>query len=149
MFTLSFNLGEGGVLRCRQSKKYPSIEFKQSSGDHSASLSTRVQFYSHQLTRRHLIIVFASLSAPPCLSQTGLQEGDACDRQTDDTTVPLYVYYVIFGNYDFHFWNYVSVVAAKRFVAPTALYVIGNAHPRGYWWQRVLQDVRGLRFVYR
>ncbi|GFS03931.1 glycosyltransferase family 32 protein [Elysia marginata] len=63
--------------------------------------------------------------------------------------VPKIVYFVIFGTYVFKFWHYIAFMAAKRNVSPTAIYVIGDQHPQGRWWQRVLNDVHGVRFVYR
>ncbi|KAK3779642.1 hypothetical protein RRG08_040365 [Elysia crispata] len=63
--------------------------------------------------------------------------------------VPKIVYFVIFGTYVFKFWHYIAFMAAKRNVSPSAIYVIGDQHPQGRWWQRVLADVHGVRFVYR
>ncbi|GFO30839.1 hypothetical protein PoB_005734400 [Plakobranchus ocellatus] len=63
--------------------------------------------------------------------------------------VPNVVYFVIFGTYMFQFWHYVAVMAAKRHISPSAIYVIGDQHPVGRWWQRVLRDVHGVRFIYR
>ncbi|XP_005105317.3 uncharacterized protein LOC101855042 [Aplysia californica] len=40
-------------------------------------------------------------------------------------------------------------MAAKRYIKPSAVYVIGDQHPMGRWWQQVLRDVHGVRFVYR
>ncbi|KAL8619529.1 hypothetical protein ACOMHN_011880 [Nucella lapillus] len=82
-------------------------------------------------------------------SQIDLRDDDACVRRNDDTKVPRIVYFVIFGTYTFKFWHYVSVMAAKRHVTPSALYVIGDAHPVGYWWQRLMKDCRGVHFIYR
>ena len=76
-------------------------------------------------------------------------DGGICQRQTDDRTVPRIVYFVVFGNYTFTFLHYVSVMAARRFIGPSALYVIGDVHPVGYWWQRIVSDCEGIRFVYR
>ena len=81
--------------------------------------------------------------------QIGLKDDGDCKRQTDDSRVPRIVYFVIFGDYTFKFWHYVSIMAAKRHVSPSALYVIGDAHPLGYWWKRVMRDCKGVRFLYR
>ncbi|KAL8619525.1 hypothetical protein ACOMHN_011876 [Nucella lapillus] len=81
--------------------------------------------------------------------QNGLTDYGDCVRADDDTTVPRIVYFVIFGKYTFQFCHYVSVMAAKRHVTPSALYVIGDAHPVGYWWQRLIKDCKGVCFVYR
>ena len=59
--------------------------------------------------------------------------------------VPKIVYFVIFGTYVFKFWHYIAFMAAKRNVSPSAIYVIGDQHPQGRWWQRVLADVHGVR----
>ena len=81
--------------------------------------------------------------------QNDLLEKGMCKRSTSDRVVPKIVYYVIFGTYVFKFWEYVSVVSARKFIQPTAIYVIADEHPRGYWWKRVLSDVTGVRFIYR
>ena len=59
--------------------------------------------------------------------------------------VPKIVYFVIFGTYVFRFWHYIAFMAAKRNISPSAIYVIGDQHPQGRWWQRVLTDVHGVR----
>ena len=59
--------------------------------------------------------------------------------------VPRLVYFVIFGTYIFKFWHYVAIMAAQRNISPTAVYVIGDQHPLGRWWQRVLRDIQGVR----
>ncbi|KAK6166030.1 hypothetical protein SNE40_022819 [Patella caerulea] len=82
-------------------------------------------------------------------NQIGLEEGRSCDRPDDGYGVPKIVYYVIFGPYNFQFWHYVSIMSAKKIIKPWGLYVIGDAHPFGYWWKRAMKDVKGLRFVYR
>ncbi|KAK6166034.1 hypothetical protein SNE40_022821 [Patella caerulea] len=82
-------------------------------------------------------------------NQIGLEEGKSCDRPDDGYGVPKIVYYVIFGPYTFQFWHYVSIMSAKKIIKPWGLYVIGDAHPVGYWWKRAMKDVKGLRFVYR
>ena len=81
--------------------------------------------------------------------QINLKDDGVCIRQTDDNTVPRIVYFVIFGKYEFRFLHYVSMMAAKRYVSPSAIYVIGDAHPLGYWWTRLMRDCRGVRFIYR
>ncbi|XP_055867093.1 uncharacterized protein LOC106078100 [Biomphalaria glabrata] len=63
--------------------------------------------------------------------------------------VPKIVYFVTLGAYTFHMWNYIAVVAAYRHVQPVALYIVGDRHPQGVWWERVRRDVPGLRFVFR
>uniref|UniRef100_A0A2C9KU59 Alpha-1,4-N-acetylglucosaminyltransferase n=1 Tax=Biomphalaria glabrata TaxID=6526 RepID=A0A2C9KU59_BIOGL len=63
--------------------------------------------------------------------------------------VPKIVYFVTLGAYTFHMWNYIAVVAAYRHVQPVALYIVGDRHPQGEWWERVRRDVPGLRFVFR
>ncbi|KAL8619526.1 hypothetical protein ACOMHN_011877 [Nucella lapillus] len=82
-------------------------------------------------------------------SQMEIRDDRQCVREHDDTKVPRYVYYVIFGTFEFKFVHYVSFVAAKRFIGPTAMYLIGDVHPFGPWWQRLRKDVKGVRFVYR
>ena len=82
--------------------------------------------------------------------QLGLEhlQGDSCAR-ADEGRVPKVVYFVIFGSYVFRFWHYVALRAAQRFVQPSAIYVIGDQHPLGRWWQKALTDVKGVRFVHR
>ncbi|KAK3779643.1 hypothetical protein RRG08_040366 [Elysia crispata] len=63
--------------------------------------------------------------------------------------VPKVVYFVIFGTYIFKFWHYIAIMAAQRNISPSAVYIIGDQHPQGRWWQRVLSDIHGVRFVYR
>ncbi|ESP01529.1 hypothetical protein LOTGIDRAFT_238269 [Lottia gigantea] len=82
-------------------------------------------------------------------NKIGLEEGKSCLRPKDGYLVPKIVYYVIFGPYTFQFWHYVSMMSAKRIIKPWGLYVVGDAHPVGYWWKRAMKDIRGLRFVYR
>ncbi|XP_076449441.1 uncharacterized protein LOC143285883 [Babylonia areolata] len=82
-------------------------------------------------------------------SQIDLKDDGDCLRQHDDTEVPRIVYYVIFGMFEFKFLHYVSFVAAKRFIRPSGIYLIGDIHPYGPWWQRLMKDVKGVRFVHR
>ncbi|XP_059154520.1 uncharacterized protein LOC131940002 isoform X2 [Physella acuta] len=74
---------------------------------------------------------------------------DACVLQGSATKVPKIVYFVTFGSYEFQMRNYVAVLAAKRHIDPQAIYVIGDQHPTGPWWELVIRDVPGIRFVYR
>ena len=59
--------------------------------------------------------------------------------------VPKVVYFVIFGTYIFKFWHYIAIMAAQRNISPSAVYIIGDQHPQGRWWQRVLSDIHGVR----
>ncbi|XP_059154506.1 uncharacterized protein LOC131939989 [Physella acuta] len=45
--------------------------------------------------------------------------------------------------------NYVAFVAAQRHIAPRAIYVIGDQHPVGEFWELIVRDVPNVRFVYR
>ncbi|XP_048242732.1 uncharacterized protein LOC125375866 isoform X1 [Haliotis rufescens] len=86
--------------------------------------------------------------------QNGLTIKDNCLLPKDNNIVPRIVYYVIFSPEPgkpplFLFMHYLSVVSARRFISPWAIYVISDAPPYGYWWTRVLNDVRGVRFVFR
>nr|KAG5692784.1 hypothetical protein BaRGS_009400 [Batillaria attramentaria] len=49
----------------------------------------------------------------------------------------------------FQFMHYLSMISAKRFLTPPAIYVLGNCVPVGYWWSRVLSDISDVRFIYR
>ncbi|KAI8775156.1 serine/threonine-protein kinase Chk1 [Biomphalaria glabrata] len=85
------------------------------------------------------------------MRQLGLNtelEREACGSNPKDL-VPKIVYFVTFGSYTFNIWNYIAVLAAQRHVQPTGLYVVGDQHPVGPWWELTLRDVPGLRFVYR
>ncbi|BFZ23028.1 hypothetical protein BsWGS_26066 [Bradybaena similaris] len=84
------------------------------------------------------------------LRQIGLErlEGSICTLENSQR-VPKVVYFVIFGVYQFKFKHYVSVLAAKKFISPTAIYVIGDQHPKGKWWQETLNKIHGVRFLYR
>ncbi|BFZ24365.1 hypothetical protein BsWGS_27404 [Bradybaena similaris] len=84
------------------------------------------------------------------LRQIGLErlEGNICTLENSQR-VPKIVYFVIFGVYKFKFKHYVSVLAAKKFISPTAIYVIGDQHPTGKWWQETLNRIHGVRFLYR
>ncbi|KAK7498816.1 hypothetical protein BaRGS_00009908 [Batillaria attramentaria] len=104
-------------------------------------------FFSQQFTSSWGLLVIV-MPVSEC-ENVGLHEDGDCVRETDDTKVPRIVYYVIFGDYTFKFWNYVSLMASKRHIKPSALYVVGDAHPVGYWWTRVMRDIKGVRFVYR
>ncbi|XP_046568272.1 uncharacterized protein LOC124276676 [Haliotis rubra] len=83
------------------------------------------------------------------IGMSDIHDENACRRTGSDSKVPKIVYYVIFGPYTFQFYHYVSVVSARRFINPSAIYLIGDAHPSGVWWTQVLRDVPGVRFVYR
>ncbi|KAH9514847.1 Gamma-glutamyltranspeptidase 1, partial [Bulinus truncatus] len=76
-----------------------------------------------------------------------LEPGNCSMKSLD--LVPKIVFFVTFGDYKFEMWNYIAVVAAQRLVQPTALYVIGDQHPKGPWWEMIIRDVPGLRFIYR
>lgn len=80
------------------------------------------------------------------LHQIGLEhlEESTC-RLDNPGRVPKIVYFVIFGNYVFKFWHYVAIKAARRFVGTSAVYVIGDQHPQGRWWNQVLRDTQGVR----
>ena len=72
----------------------------------------------------------------------------------ETTLVPRIAYYVLVSEscrepFFFLFLHYLSVVSVQRFLEPRAIYVLGNCVPVGYWWSRVLSDVRSVRFVHR
>ncbi|KAH9514849.1 hypothetical protein Btru_021125 [Bulinus truncatus] len=72
-----------------------------------------------------------------------LEPGSCSIKNLD--LVPKIVFFVTFGEFKFEMWNYIAVMAAQRHVQPTALYVIGDQHPKGPWWELVIRDVSGLR----
>lgn len=80
------------------------------------------------------------------LQQIGLEhlEKSTCALKNPGK-VPKIVYFVIFGTYVFKFWHYIAIMGAKRYIEPSAVYVIGDQHPQGRWWQQVLRDVKGVR----
>ncbi|KAK6963378.1 glycosyltransferase family 32 protein [Biomphalaria glabrata] len=84
------------------------------------------------------------------LRQIGLEslERQVCKLEST-TKVPKIVYFLTFGDYEFHLRHYVAIVAAQRHVDPLALYIIGDQEPLGIYWSLVLRDVPGVRFVYR
>jgi hypothetical protein len=45
--------------------------------------------------------------------------------------------------------HYLSMKSVQRFLRPRAIYVLANCMPIGYWWSRVLSDIKVIRFVYR
>ena len=78
--------------------------------------------------------------------------GKVEDEET--TLVPRIAYYVLVSEscrepFFFQFLHYLSVVSVQRFLRPGAIYVLGNCVPVGYWWSRVVSDVRSVRFVHR
>ncbi|XP_059154507.1 uncharacterized protein LOC131939990 [Physella acuta] len=75
-------------------------------------------------------------------------ETSAC-ALANSTKVPKIVYFVTYGHYTFHLWNYVAFVAAQRHIVPRAIYVIGDQHPVGEFWELIVRDVPNVRFVYR
>ncbi|CAG5122697.1 unnamed protein product [Candidula unifasciata] len=84
------------------------------------------------------------------LKQIGLQSQQSticCLDKVDK--VPRIVYYVIFGVYQFRLVHYISLRATSRFIAPSAIYVVGDQHPTGKWWRKVLAEVQGVRFLFR
>ncbi|XP_055865652.1 uncharacterized protein LOC129922731 [Biomphalaria glabrata] len=84
------------------------------------------------------------------LRQIGLESLERLVCKLESTTkVPKIVYFLTFGDYEFHLRHYVAIVAAQRHVDPLALYIIGDQEPLGIYWSLVLRDVPGVRFVYR
>ncbi|CAG5131888.1 unnamed protein product [Candidula unifasciata] len=84
------------------------------------------------------------------LKQIGLQSQQSTVCCLDNVhRVPKIVYFLNFGVNKFRLVNYISLRAASRFIAPSALYVVGDQHPRGEWWRKVMADVPGVRFLYR
>uniref|UniRef100_A0A2C9KNF3 Alpha-1,4-N-acetylglucosaminyltransferase n=1 Tax=Biomphalaria glabrata TaxID=6526 RepID=A0A2C9KNF3_BIOGL len=84
------------------------------------------------------------------LRQIGLESLERLVCKLESTTkVPKIVYFLTFGDYEFHLRHYVAIVAAQRHVDPIALYIIGDQEPLGIYWSLVLRDVPGVRFVYR
>ncbi|KAK7103397.1 hypothetical protein V1264_018302 [Littorina saxatilis] len=68
--------------------------------------------------------------------------------------VPRIGYYVLVSEsckepFFFQFLHYLSMLSVQRFLRPRAIYVLGNCVPIGYWWSRVVNDVRAVRFVHR
>ncbi|GFS03936.1 glycosyltransferase family 32 protein [Elysia marginata] len=82
--------------------------------------------------------------------QVGLEHlANSTCTLTSSQQVPKVVYFVIFGTYIFKFWHYIAIMAAHKNISPSAVYVIGDQHPQGTWWHRVLRDIHVVRFVYR
>ncbi|XP_029639730.2 uncharacterized protein LOC115214836 [Octopus sinensis] len=64
-------------------------------------------------------------------------------------TVPKNVFYIIYGAYNFTFLNYMSAFSIRRVIPDANIYVIGDQSPIGFWWRKLLEDVRGVKIVYR
>ncbi|XP_005101096.1 uncharacterized protein LOC101852251 [Aplysia californica] len=82
------------------------------------------------------------------LRQMGYDDGhnSSCAYEGN---LPKTVFFVVFGGYTFRFLDYVTTVAAKKFIKPKAIYFVGDKPPLGSWWNQALKDVEGVRFVYR
>ena len=63
--------------------------------------------------------------------------------------VPLNFFYVIFGDYNFTFLNFLSVVSIRRMMPQANIYLVGDGYPDGPWWKRVQKEVPGIRIIYR
>ena len=70
-------------------------------------------------------------------------------EQKQLTKVPNIVHFVSYGSYEFKFLHYLSFLSTHRYIKPRFIYLHGDALPKGYWWQRILQDVANLYHVPR
>ena len=64
--------------------------------------------------------------------------------------VPNVVHYTWFGaNFDFTFINYLSFLSVHKILKPESIFIFGNVLPRGRWWDRTVEEVSNLIFVYK
>ncbi|XP_046550079.1 uncharacterized protein LOC124259896 [Haliotis rubra] len=85
-----------------------------------------------------------NLVADNCLLPNATELG----FQNGGYPVPRIVYYVAFGLSRLSFIQYLSLLSAKRFIKPWAMYVVGDVHLTGAWWQTATTDL-GVRFIQR
>ncbi len=70
--------------------------------------------------------------------------------ESGDYVVPNIVHYVIFAaHWEMDFLNYLSFLSASKFIKPDHIFIHGNVVPSGQWWNRTIQEVPNIYYVYR
>ncbi|XP_071084462.1 uncharacterized protein [Haliotis cracherodii] len=85
-----------------------------------------------------------NLVAGSCLLPNATELG----FQNGGYAIPRIVYYVAFGVSRLSFIHYLSLLSARRFIKPWAIYVVGDMRPMGTWWQKAEAEL-GVRFIQR